>query len=118
MQRTENKMIVISCDFTGHDWDEHMAMIEGHRGSVLSLEALSRAVDEAGEAEANFECVMCKRAFEAGEKSWRHPDPPFPETANPHAVICWDCIRQADRTFAKDPDTDWTRKIPPDSRWR
>jgi hypothetical protein len=118
MQRTENGMIVISCDFTGVDWDERTPMIEGHHGSVLSLDALARAIDEAAPAGDNFECTLCLRAFEAGEKCWRHPDPPFPESANPHAVICWDCIRQADRAFAKDTDTDWDRKIAPDERWR
>lgn len=118
MQRTENGLIIISCDFTGIDWDERVAMIEGHRGSVLSLEALARATDEAAPAAANFECTMCRRAFEAGQKAWSHPDPPFPETANPHAIICWDCIEQADRTFARDPDTDWNRKLKPSDRWK
>ncbi len=116
MQRTTPDGIVIACDFTGIDWDEQIPMIEGHRGSVLSLQALAMAVEGAGEAAENFECVMCKRAYEAGEKSWRHPDPP--ENANPHAVICWDCIQQADRGFARDPDTPWERQIEPSTRWK
>lgn len=118
MQREENGLIVISCDFTGIDWDERLPMIEGHQGSVLSLEALARAIDEAVPAVDKFRCTMCRRFYEPEEKSWCHPDPPFPETANPQAVICWDCIRQADRAFARDPDTSWERKIAPDARWR
>ena len=45
MQRPEDGGIVISCDFTGIDWDERIPMIEGHQGSVLSLEALAMARD-------------------------------------------------------------------------
>lgn len=115
MQRTENGLIVISCDFTGIDWDERIPMIEGHRGAVLSLDALARAVEGAAPADEAFTCTMCLRDFLAGERAWRNPEPP--SNANPAAVICWDCVRQADRAFAKDPDTEWQRRIPPDSRW-
>lgn len=115
MQRTENGMIVISCDFTGLDWDERIPMIEGHRGAVLSLDALSLAIDGAAPADATFTCTMCLKELPAGERVWKHPEPPA--SANPSAAICWDCIRQADRAFAKDPDTVWQRRIEPDSRW-
>jgi hypothetical protein len=118
MQRTENGMIVISCDFTGIDWDEHLPMIEGHRGSVLSLEALALAVEQMTEAAEPFECTMCRRKYERGEKCWLHANPPQPETANPNAVICFDCIQQADRAFDRDPDTKWTRQLPSTDRWR
>lgn len=118
MQRTENGMIVISCDFTGADWDERRPMIEGHRGAVLSLEALALAAEQMADAPEPFECTMCLRKYERGETCWRHPDPPHPDTANPNAVICLDCIQQADRAFAKDPDTDWQRKLPATERWR
>ena len=118
MQRTEDGLIVISCDFTGTDWDEVTPMIEGHRGAVLSLDALARAIDEAGPVSEPFECVMCLRPFDPPEKAWHHPDPPFPESANPDATICWDCIQQADRAFAKDPDTPWERRTEPSKRWR
>ena len=118
MQREENGYIVISCDFTGIDWDERIPMIEGHKGSVLSLDALARAIDEAAEAKEKFHCTMCRRRFDPPETCWRHPDPPCPDTANLEGVICWDCIQQADRAFAKDPDTAWDRKIAPDKRWR
>lgn len=117
MQRTTaDNMIVIACDFTGTDWDERIPMIEGHRGSVLSLDALALAVDGAVPVAETASCTMCLRDIEPPTRAWRHPDPP--DTANPDAIICWDCIQQADRAFDKDPDTQWTRKIPPDGRWR
>ncbi|WP_428388206.1 hypothetical protein [Mucisphaera sp.] len=116
MQRQEDGMIVIACDFTGVDWDERIPMIEGHRGSVLSLGALELAIAGATKMSEGFACTMCLREFEAGEKGWRHPDPPA--AANGDAVICWDCVQQADRSFGKDPDTDWERKLAPTKRWR
>ena len=116
MQRTENDMVIISCDFTGLDWDEKMSMIEGHRGAVLSLEALRQAIEQATDADAAVECTMCLRTIDPPQRIWRPTDPPA--TANADAVICWDCIQQADKAFAADADSDWTRKIRPDERWR
>jgi len=115
-RKTDDNKIIIACDFTGADWDEVAPMIEGHHGSVLSLAALDLAIDGAADADAKFQCTMCLRYFDPPAKCWRHPDPP--DQANPDAVICWDCIQQADRAFARDPDTDWDRKIPPDRTWK
>jgi len=115
MQRTEDAMVIISCDFTGEDWDEVQPMIEGHQGSIISLAGLNLAIDHACEQSQKFACTMCLRDQEAGQRAWK-PDP-IPQGGNPRAMICWDCIRQADRSFAKDSDTDWDRKIAPDERW-
>ena len=116
MQRQTPQGIIIACDFTGTDWDGIEPMIEGHRGSVLSLAALALAIDHAQPADARFDCTLCRRSFDPPERCWRHPQPP-PE-ANPQAIACWDCIQQADKAFAQDPDTHWSRRIPPTDRWR
>ncbi len=108
MQRRTDEGVIIACDFTGRDWDGHSPMIEGHQGSVISLEALDMAVEQAAPAAEPVECTMCLRRREPPMKVWRHPQPPA--GANPDAVICWDCITLADRTFAKDPDVDWQRR--------
>jgi len=116
MQRTEDGQIIISCDFSGDDWDMIEPMIEGHRGSVISLASLSRSIDEAKPVDEPASCTMCLREIEAGQPAWRHPEKSA--NANPEAVICWDCIQQADKSFSRDPDTDWVRKIPPTDRWK
>ena len=116
MQRHTPDGVIIACDFTGLDWDEVIPMIEGHRGSVLSLAALAMAIEQRAAADAPFDCTLCLRHFEPPEVMWRHPKPPA--HANPDALICEDCIRQADRTFARDPEVDWTRKLQPTQRWR
>ncbi len=116
MQRETKEGILIACDFTGIDWDQEMPMIEGHGGSVLSLSALAQAIEEATPLQEGAVCTLCLRTLAPATRAWAHPQPPA--TANPEAVACWDCLQQADRTFARDPDTDWERRIPPDSNWR
>jgi len=115
MQRTVDHCVIISCDFTGTDWDQEAPMIEGHQGSVISLEALAMAIEQAAPVSKMLKCTMCLRDIDVPDKAWSHPDPPT--TANPNAVICWDCIQQADRAFSKDPDSGWTRRVPSNERW-
>ena len=82
-------------------------MIEGHRGSVLCLECLKIALVLATEAGDDFACTLCLSDLPAGTKAWCHPD--RPEAANPDAVLCESCMKQASGGFSKDPDVDWTR---------
>ena len=97
MQHTEPDGIVISCDFCRTAWDEVIPMIEGHRGSVLCLPCLRRALDEAASTAAGFECTLCLQSFEAGRKAW----------LSEHATVCWPCIRLAAKGFHKDKDIDF-----------
>ncbi|MFG0251958.1 MAG: hypothetical protein ACF8NJ_03695 [Phycisphaerales bacterium JB038] len=115
MQRETKEGVIIACDFTGADWDGQTPMIEGHRGSVLSLPALGRALEEAAPLPQGAVCTMCLRTLAPGTRAWAPPEPP--PTANPEATVCWDCIQQADRAFARDADTDWERRLPPDANW-
>ena len=107
MQRTEDGGIVISCDFCGTDWDEQLPMIEGHRGSVLCLECLKQALDEAEPIDKPFEGTLCLSRKPAGIKAWQHPAPKPSPGLNPDAQLCWDCIRLAAKGFHKDPDVDF-----------
>ena len=101
MQRTVDGGIIISCDFCGTDWDQVKPMVEGHRGSVICLECLKIALDEARAGNGEFSCTLCLR---------EELDPTFPRWshANHDATICQDCIHQAARQFSKDKDIDWT----------
>jgi len=108
MQKRTDEGVILCCDFCGDEWDMVKPMIEGHQGSILCLTCLDRAIDEASEQAEPIQCTMCLREFEAGEQAWRSNE----------ATVCFDCLQQADRAFDKDPDTDWTRKVPPSDRWR
>tara|TARA_R110002111_G_scaffold240531_1_gene302212 strand:- start:111 stop:479 length:369 start_codon:yes stop_codon:yes gene_type:complete len=107
MQRNEDGGIVISCDFCGTDWDEEIAMIEGHKGSVLCLACLTQALDNATPAEATYQCTLCLVGQPAELKRWLHPNPTPSPGLNVGAPLCWDCIRLAAKGFHKDPDTDF-----------
>ena len=101
MQRQEPQGVVISCDFCGTDWDQMLPMIEGHRGSVLCLQCLKRALDEQRDDGGPFQCTLCLRELDARSTRWCPVDL--------GAVACADCINQAAGTFSKDPDVDWKR---------
>lgn len=116
MQRQTNEGVLLACDFCGTDWDQVKPMIEGHRGSIVCLDCLGRAVEAAAAADAAFKCTMCQQDREPATPVYRNPAPD--EQANIEAALCWDCIQQADRAFSKDPDTEWERKIKPTDRWR
>jgi hypothetical protein len=117
MQRRVPEGVQFLCDFCGTFWDEVIPMIEGHKGSIVCLDCLARAAEQAAPADQPFTCTMCLRPQEPGTKRYR----PRPEDrsidANPAASMCWDCIEQADRAFDRDPDIPWTRKTPPSDRW-
>lgn len=116
MQRTEDGLIIISCDFCGTDWDEVLPMIEGHHGSVLCLECLKLALDQlADTGDQKLECTMCIRPVAQAKRHWRpvrDAAVALPAGANPQALICEGCVNQAAGTFSKDPDVDWKRPSP------
>ncbi len=102
MQRTEDGMVVISCDFCGSDWDEVKPMIEGHRGSVLCLNCLKTALVEMATGSQPYACTLCIReGLPPSLPRWQSP-------LRPQAVICEECIHQAAGAFNRDKDTDWS----------
>ncbi len=107
MQREEDGYIIISCDFCGTDWDEVIPMIEGHRGSVMCLDCLKRAMDDAAPGGEEFTCTMCLQTFPGTVRHWSHPSPAPSPGLNPGAVICWSDIRQAAKAFHKDKEVDF-----------
>lgn len=110
MQRTVPEGVIIACDFCGTDWDEMLPMIEGHRGSVVCLPCLDRALQEQAAGEVEVSCTMCLRPVTPGRPHWSPPQ--RAAQANPEACICDDCIDQAARAFDKDPDVAWKRPRP------
>lgn len=114
MQRnTEDTGIIISCDFCGTDWDPQTGlppMTEGHRGSVMCLACLQKALPEAQPAEVPFDCTLCLQHQEAGVRRWpadMGTKVPTPEGELPGGAACWSCIRLAAKTFHKDKDIDF-----------
>lgn len=105
MQRTDPEGIVIVCDFCGIDWDEVIPMVEGHHGSVICLPCLELALQHIAPPAAEYHCTMCLMRF--GVTTPCYGPTERAKSANPAALICRPCIRQAATAFDKDPDTDW-----------
>jgi hypothetical protein len=111
MQRTEEDGVIISCDFCGIDWDQQLAMIEGHRAQfpapgVICLECIKIACDKIAALPGDvYACIMCRlQEIEATKPRWqgqRDCDPP--------SFICRDCLNQGAIALDKDPDVDWSR---------
>jgi hypothetical protein len=102
MQREEEGLVVISCDFCRRDWDGAEAMIEGHHGSILCLECLKRALIEKASGDEKYNCTLCLRFNIPGTlPRWSHPE-------HPTGIACQECLYQAAGTFSKNPDVDWT----------
>ena len=102
MQRDENGMIVISCDYCGADWDEIKPMIEGHRGSVLCLNCLEVALREVQQQTGQYRCAMCIREdLPESLPRWQSP-------ARPETNLCEECLHQAARGFDRDKEVLWT----------
>ncbi|MEM6334577.1 MAG: hypothetical protein AAF823_14690 [Planctomycetota bacterium] len=120
MQRTaDDGGIIISCDFCGIDWDpygttDQPAMTEGHRGSVLCVNCLRKAMDaiRAGRAwrDAPYTCALCLKEHGVEVPGWSWPSEAgevVPAGRNVDAVLCYDCVRLAAKTFHKDRDVDF-----------
>lgn len=82
-------------------------MIEGHHGSVICLPCFKHALEQAHPSETQFECTLCKRTREPGTREWAHPAAEPSPGLNPNAVVCWECVRLAAKTFHKDKDVDF-----------
>lgn len=104
MQRTEQDGIVISCDFCQTDWDGQSAMIEGHHGSVICLECLKKALEQAAAGDGKYQCALCLRInIPPSLPRWHFPN-------RLEKLVCQECLHQAAKTMSKAEHVDWTWK--------
>ena len=93
------------CDYCRRAWDGTFPMVEGHQGSLICGECLSAAyralvLHEGDGVGPGLRCAMCLE--ERAQAEWRG-------SAEPGAIACERCIRQAAQSLSKDPDWEWTR---------
>ncbi len=101
-QRIEPEGLIVSCDFCGTDWDGASPIIEGHRGALICLECLKRALGELQRAEDAYKCVLCLRDGLPAIL------PRFEHENRPGVFGCKGCIEQAADVFDRDADVPWT----------
>lgn len=99
------------CDFCRRSWSDGLAMVEGHRGSLVCARCLTVAyralvVDEDGGDDVGSDhpegpsCTMCLEHRK--QAMWRSP-------AEPDARICLRCVKLSARAMEQDPDSGWAR---------
>lgn len=98
------------CDFCLRSWAEDIAMIEGHQGSLLCADCLTRAyralvVDETssvydGDDPNGAKCAMCLEHRE--DPMWRSP-------TNAAAWACRRCVKQGAGALSKDKEIGWKK---------
>jgi hypothetical protein len=99
------QMSDILCDFCRREWTEEMALVEGHRGSVICGDCLTAAyralvLQAQGVSPEGYQCTMCLE--HRTDPGWRNP-------AHPEANICARCCRQSAGVLVKDPDLNWRK---------
>lgn len=78
-------------------------MAEGHQGSIICLECLKKAQAGSHGGLTPFKCTMCLREpLPTKMLRWESRE----------ATICGECIQQAAKAFARDPDTDFNPDSP------
>lgn len=92
------------CDFCGSEWTEELAMIEGHKGSLICGVCLTDAyrrvmVKGENEVEEGYSCTMC--LLTKSEPAWRSP--------STGSTICTWCMKRAATMLSKDPDLGWKK---------
>jgi hypothetical protein len=99
------------CDFCGRTWREGMAIVEGHRGSLICGDCLAAAyraivIGDAAAAPAGYTCSLCIET--RAEPGWSNPDQP---KDLPVASVCRRCTKQSAAVLAKDKDYGWVKPV-------
>ncbi len=102
----------ILCDFCHREWTEAVAMVEGHRGSVICGHCLSLAYVAIGQTEhadavksAAAQSAQCRLCLETKpEAMWIGP-------IDLAAHACRRCVRQSAGMLEKDAESGWTRPL-------
>lgn len=104
MHRIEEGALIVSCDFCGTDWDGQSPVIEGHRGSVICLSCLQRALKDLAPPDGPYACTLCLRErIPTTVERWAHSN-------HPTTYACKSCVLQTADVFDRDPDVEfkWT----------
>jgi hypothetical protein len=102
--------ITFRCDFCRSAWDEDLAMVEGHRGSIICGRCLSVAYAELVHLKSGRPCQpgeACVLCLEDGRD-----DPHWESPTRDGVLACRRCVKQSAGVLHKDKDIAWTK--PPD----
>lgn len=107
---TDPNNVLFKCDFCLSPWTDDLAMVEGHRGSIICGRCLSVAYAElvhlksGRPVQPEEKCILCL------EES--RPDPHWESPVEAGLLACRRCVKQSAGVLHKDRDVPWTK--PPD----
>lgn len=97
------------CDFCLATWTEENPFVEGHRGSLICSDCLTRAyrATELGDGATNVpehvNCTLCLLHRDAPH--WQSP------IVEGGPVICASCVVSAAKMLEKDPASQWEKPV-------
>jgi hypothetical protein len=102
MQEYHDEGVSILCDFCHTAWDGEAAMVEGHHGSVICLDCLKKALNEAATHGDKYQCTLCLRINIPGSL------PRWSTAEYPQAIVCQECLFQAAKAMSKAPHANFS----------
>lgn len=105
--------VVFRCDFCQSPWADDLAMVEGHRGSIICGRCLSVAFAElvhlrsGRPVQPEEKCVLCLEEDRL-DTHWESP-------SHPEVLACKRCVKQSAGVLHKDRDMAWTKPDAPHS---
>ncbi len=110
--KSDPDALVFRCDFCRSPWSEDLAMVEGHRGSIICGRCLSVAYAElvhlmsGRPAQPGDTCVLCLEEQRA--------DPHWESPGYPGVLACKRCVKQSAGVLHKDRDIAWSKPAAPE----
>lgn len=104
--------ITFRCDFCRSAWDENLAMVEGHRGSIICGRCLAVAYAElvhlrsGRPCQPEEKCILCLEE-QRTDLHWESP-------VYPGVLACKRCVKQSAGVLHKDKDIAWAKPAAPD----
>ncbi len=100
------------CDFCLSPWSEDLAMVEGHRGSIICGRCLSVAYAElvhlhsGRPCQPEEKCILCLEE-QRTDLHWESP-------LQTGVLACKRCVKQSAGVLHKDKDIPWTKPLAPE----
>jgi hypothetical protein len=110
------RMSDVLCDFCRREWTEDLPMIEGHHGSCICGDCLSKAyralvLEGASSAPAEFKCPLCLEDSDDRNSLDRGGEPAWASTVDPSVCVCRRCIKLAAGALHKSGDFEWSKPV-------
>lgn len=109
---TDPNNVIFRCDFCLSRWADDLAMVEGHRGSIICGRCLSVAYAElvhlrsGRPVQPEEKCILCLEE--------QRNDPHWESPGQSGTLACKRCVKQSAGVLHKDRDIAWSKPTAPE----